>query len=63
MVPTGNLIMMVVSALLGIGIAVILAKQAGMVTVELIILALAIAMAGLAWLIARKAFPKEEMPV
>ena len=26
-------------------------------------LALAIAMAGLAWLIARKAFPKEEMPV
>ena len=39
------------------GVAVILAKSAGMVTVELIILAMAIAIAGLAWLVARKAFP------
>ena len=41
------------------GIAVILSKQAGYVTVELIILAMAIAVAGLAWLVARKAFPAE----
>ena len=39
------------------GVAVILAKSAGMVSVELIILAMAIAIAGLAWLVARKAFP------
>lgn len=39
------------------GVAVILAKSAGMVTVELIVLAMAIAIAGLAWLVARKAFP------
>ena len=39
------------------GVAVILSKSAGMVTVELIILAMAIAIAGLAWLVARKAFP------
>ena len=41
------------------GIAVILAKHTGTVTVELIILAMAIAVAGLAWLVARKAFPKD----
>ena len=41
------------------GIAVILSKSAGLVTVELIILALAIAVAALAWLVARKAFPAE----
>ena len=41
------------------GIAVILSKSAGMVTVELVILAMAIAVAGLAWLVARKAFPKD----
>jgi uncharacterized membrane protein YhfC len=41
------------------GIAVILAKHTGAVTVELVILAMAIAYAGLAWLIARKAFPAE----
>jgi len=45
------------------GIAVILSKQAGYVTVELILLAMAIAVAGLAWLVARKAFPKEEVLV
>jgi uncharacterized membrane protein YhfC len=44
------------------GIAVILSKQAGTVTVELIILAMAIAVAALAWLIARKAFPAEPAP-
>ena len=42
------------------GLAVILSKSAGMVTVELIIMALAIAVAALAWLVARRAFPKEE---
>ena len=41
------------------GIAVILSKSAGMVTVELVILAMAIAVAGLAWLVARRAFPKD----
>ena len=40
------------------GIAVILSKSAGMVTVEVIILAMAIAVAGLAWQVARKAFPE-----
>ena len=45
------------------GIAVILAKHTGTVAVELIILAIAIAYAGLAWLVARKAFPKEEVLV
>ena len=39
------------------GLAVILSKSAGMVTVELIIMALAIAVAALAWLVARRAFP------
>ena len=38
------------------GIAVILSKSAGMVTVELIILALAIAVAALGWFVAKKAF-------
>ena len=41
------------------GLAVILSKSAGMVTVELIIMALAIAVAALAWLVARRAFPAE----
>ena len=41
------------------GVAVILSKHAGVATVELIIMAMAIAFAGLAWLIARRAFPKE----
>ena len=41
------------------GLAVILSKSAGTVTVEVIILAIAIAYAGLAWLVARKAFPKD----
>ena len=45
------------------GLAVILSKSAGMVTVELIIMALAIAVAALAWIVARRAFPKEEMLV
>ena len=40
------------------GLAVILSKSAGMVTVELIIMALAIAVAALGWLVARRAFPK-----
>jgi uncharacterized membrane protein YhfC len=39
------------------GVAVILSKSTGLVTVELVILAMAIAVAGLAWLVARKAFP------
>ena len=39
------------------GLAVILSKSAGMVTVELIIMALAIAVAALAWIVARRAFP------
>ena len=42
------------------GLAVILSKSAGMVTVELIIMALAIAVAALAWMVARRAFPKDE---
>jgi uncharacterized membrane protein YhfC len=41
------------------GIAVILSKNTGTVAVELIILAIAVACAGLAWLVARKAFPRE----
>ena len=41
------------------GLAVILSKNTGPVAVELIILAMAIAVAGLAWLVARKAFPAE----
>ena len=45
------------------GLAVILSKSAGMVTVELIIMALAIAVAALAWLVARRAFPKEQVLV
>ena len=40
------------------GLAVILSKSAGMVTVELIIMATAIAVAALGWLVARRAFPK-----
>ena len=39
------------------GLAVILSKSAGLVTVELIIMALAIAVAALAWMVARRAFP------
>ena len=39
------------------GLAVILSKSAGMVTVELIVMALAIAVAALAWVVARRAFP------
>ena len=38
------------------GIAVILYKHTGMVAVELIVMAMAFAVAGLAWLVARKAF-------
>ncbi len=38
------------------GIAVILSKHAGMVSIELIVMAMAFAVAGLAWLVARKAF-------
>ena len=45
------------------GVAVILSKHTGMVVVELVILAMAIAVACLAWLVARRAFPKEEEPV
>jgi uncharacterized membrane protein YhfC len=42
------------------GLAVILSKTgASMVTVELIVMALAIAVAALAWLVARRAFPAE----
>ena len=37
------------------GLAVILSKNAGMVTVELVVMALAVAVAALAWLVARKA--------
>ena len=39
------------------GLAVILSKSAGYCAIETIILAMAIAIAGLAWLVARKAFP------
>ena len=39
------------------GLAVLLSKSAGLVTVELIVTALAIAIAALAWLVARRAFP------
>ena len=38
------------------GIAVILSKHTGMVAVELVVMAMAFAVAGLAWLVARKAF-------
>ena len=38
------------------GIAVILYKHTGMVAVELVVMAMAVAVAGLAWLVARKAF-------
>ena len=38
-------------------LAVILSKSAGMVMVELIVMALAIAVAALAWVVARRAFP------
>ena len=37
-------------------IAVILSKHTGMVSVELIVMALAFAVAAIAWLVARKAF-------
>ena len=40
------------------GLAVILSKSASIPAVEMIILAMAVAVAGLAWLVARKAFPK-----
>ena len=40
------------------GLAVILSKSVGMVTVELILMAMAIAIAALGWLVAKKAFPK-----
>ena len=40
------------------GLAVILSKSAGYFAIETIILAMAVAVAGLAWLVARKAFPK-----
>ena len=44
------------------GIAVILSKHTGTVVVELVILSLAIAVAGLAWIVSRRAFPEEEVP-
>ena len=40
------------------GLAVILSKAVGYFAIETIVMALAIAVAGLAWLVARKAFPK-----
>ena len=39
-------------------LAVILSKSASILVIELIVMALAIAVAGLAWIVARKAFPK-----
>ena len=39
------------------GLVVIISKHTGMVTVELVVMALAIAVAGIAWQVARKAFP------
>ena len=45
------------------GLAVILSKSAGLVTVEIIVMALAIAVAALAWLVARRAFPAEAATV
>ena len=45
------------------GLAVILSKSAGLVTVEIIVMALAIAVAALAWIVARRAFPKEQVLV
>ena len=45
------------------GLAVILSKSAGLVTVEIIVMALAIAVAALAWVVARRAFPKEQVLV
>ena len=40
------------------GLAVILSKAVSILAVEFIVMALAIAVAGLAWIVARKAFPK-----
>ena len=40
------------------GLAVILSKSAGYCAIETIVMAMAVAVAGLAWLVARKAFPK-----
>ena len=40
------------------GVAVILSKAVSIPAVEFIVMALAVAVAGLAWLVARKAFPK-----
>ena len=40
------------------GLAVILSKSAGYFAIESIVMAMAVAVAGLAWLVARKAFPK-----
>ena len=40
------------------GLAVILSKSASIPAVEFIVMAIAVAVAGLAWLVARKAFPK-----
>ena len=40
------------------GVAVILSKSASMPALEFIVMAIAVAVAGLAWLVARKAFPK-----
>jgi uncharacterized membrane protein YhfC len=45
------------------GIAVILYKHAGMVPTELVVMAVAFATAALAWLVARRAFPKDEVLV
>ena len=42
------------------GLAVVLSKSTGTVDVELIVMAVAIAYAGLAWLVARKAFREED---
>ena len=40
------------------GLAVILSKAVGFFAIESIVMAMAIAVAGLAWIVARKAFPK-----
>jgi uncharacterized membrane protein YhfC len=45
------------------GIAVILSKHTGMVPTELIVMAIAFATAALAWLVARRAFPKDDVLV
>ena len=39
------------------GLAVILSKSAGLITVELVVMAVAIAVAAIAWMVARRAFP------